>query len=150
MPDPDFRIVPKLSLDPMPERPTIFDFFRLRFSRRRPDLPFAPAPHMAQSALRALRSGASEETVLACLLHDVGLAFISQTTGQQILSPFTTDPTIINPDTGLPVAGRCDLVIPPLALGATGRTGSPPKCDFGKLSNSSSFNCSSDALWAFF
>jgi hypothetical protein len=46
MPPEDLRIAPKVSLDPMPERPTILDFFRLRFSRRRPDLPFAPAPHM--------------------------------------------------------------------------------------------------------
>jgi hypothetical protein len=63
MPPEDLRIAPKVSLDPMPERPTILDFFRLRFSRRRPDLPFAPAPHMVQSALRALRSGAPDLSV---------------------------------------------------------------------------------------
>ena len=44
--------------------------------------------------------------------QQLGLAIITST-GQQILQPFTTDPTIINPDTGLPVPGRCDLVIPP-------------------------------------
>ncbi|MFL5247354.1 MAG: HD domain-containing protein [Myxococcales bacterium] len=90
----DLRIVPKTSLDPMPERPTLFDFFRLRFSRRRPELPFAPAPHMVQSALRALRSGAPEETVLACLLHDVGLALISPDHGwwgAQLVEPYVSE-----------------------------------------------------------
>ncbi|MFL5366723.1 MAG: HD domain-containing protein [Myxococcales bacterium] len=90
----DLRIVPKTSLDPMPERPTLFDFFRLRFSHRRPELPFAPAPHMVQSALRALRSGAPEETVLACLLHDVGLALISPDHGwwgAQLVEPYVSE-----------------------------------------------------------
>ena len=90
----DLRIVPKTALEPMPERPTLFDFFRLRFSRKRPELPFAPAPHMAQSALRALRSGASEETVLACLLHDVGLAFMSPDHGwwgAQLVEPYVSE-----------------------------------------------------------
>ena len=78
----------------MPERPTLFDFFRLRFSRRRAGLPFAPAPHMAQSARRALASGAAEETVLACLLHDVGLALISPDHGYwgaQLVEPYVSE-----------------------------------------------------------
>jgi len=41
--------------------PTLEDFFRLRF---------APANHVLQSATRALKTGMSEEIVLACLLHD--------------------------------------------------------------------------------
>jgi hypothetical protein len=90
----ELRIVPKTALEPMPERPTLLDFFRLRFSRRRPELPFAPAPHMAHSALRALRSGAPEETVLACLLHDVGLALISPDHGwwgAQLVAPYVSE-----------------------------------------------------------
>lgn len=48
-------------LEPMPKNPTLQDFFRLRF---------APANHVLQSATRALKTGMSEEIVLACLLHD--------------------------------------------------------------------------------
>ena len=48
-------------LEPMPANPTLLDFFRLRF---------APANHVLQSANRALKTGMSEEVILACLLHD--------------------------------------------------------------------------------
>jgi len=48
-------------LEPMPPRPTLEDFFRLRF---------APANHVLQSATRAMKTGMSEEIILACLLHD--------------------------------------------------------------------------------
>ena len=47
---------------PLPAKPTLADFFRLRF---------APANHVLQSATRALKTGMSEEIILACLLHDV-------------------------------------------------------------------------------
>ena len=46
----------------MPDKPTLVDFFNLRF---------APARHVLQSANYALQTGQPEETVLACLLHDV-------------------------------------------------------------------------------
>jgi hypothetical protein len=49
-------------LPPMPKNATLKDFFELRF---------APANHVLQSATRALKTGMSEEVVLACLLHDV-------------------------------------------------------------------------------
>jgi predicted HD phosphohydrolase len=52
---------------------TLFEFYRERFNQKGP-LPFAPGPHMIQSAMRALKSGAPEETILACLLHDAGFA----------------------------------------------------------------------------
>ena len=45
----------------MPANPTLQDFFELRF---------APANHVLQSATRALKTGMSEEVILACLLHD--------------------------------------------------------------------------------
>jgi hypothetical protein len=48
-------------LPPMPDKPTLKDFFELRF---------APANHVLQSATRALKTGMSEEVILACLLHD--------------------------------------------------------------------------------
>jgi hypothetical protein len=53
----------KLPLLPkMPARPTLVDFFELRFQRTR--------NHCFQSAAVALKSGADEPVVLACLLHD--------------------------------------------------------------------------------
>jgi len=48
-------------LEPMPPKPTLVDFFNLRF---------APANHVLQSATRAMKTGMSEEVILACLLHD--------------------------------------------------------------------------------
>ena len=50
-------------LPAMPQNPTLFDFFDLRFSHTR--------NHCFQSANKALERGAQEEIVLACLLHDV-------------------------------------------------------------------------------
>src|SRR6478672_8842657 len=55
------------ALEQMPERPTLVDFFKLRF---------APATHVLQSATDALKKGEKEEMVLACLLHDVVLNMI--------------------------------------------------------------------------
>lgn len=51
---------PRLSR--MPDKPTLFDFFRHRFG---------PATHVLQSARLAQKNGASEKIVLACLLHDI-------------------------------------------------------------------------------
>lgn len=53
----------KLPLLPkMPAKPTLVDFFNLRFQRT--------SNHVLQSATLALKNGADEEVVLACLLHD--------------------------------------------------------------------------------
>jgi hypothetical protein len=49
-------------LPPMPEKPTLVDFYKLRF--------VATSNHCLQSANRAMKNGMSEEIVLACLLHD--------------------------------------------------------------------------------
>jgi hypothetical protein len=84
----------RASLPPMPERPTLFDFFHLRFCHKRAGLAFAPAGHMVQSAQRALQSGAPEESVLACLLHDVGLALMSPDHGwwgAQLVEPYVSE-----------------------------------------------------------
>lgn len=51
-------------LPPMPERPTLTDFFRLRW---------APASHVLQSAALARRNGFDDRIVLACLLHDISV-----------------------------------------------------------------------------
>jgi hypothetical protein len=53
----------KLPLLPkMPARPTLVDFFNLRFQRT--------SNHCLQSAALAMKNGADEPVVLACLLHD--------------------------------------------------------------------------------
>jgi len=49
-------------LSPLPERPTLVDFYKLRF--------MATSNHCLQSAYRAMQNGMSEEIVLACLIHD--------------------------------------------------------------------------------
>jgi len=48
-------------LEPMPDKPTFLDFFRLRLSS---------SNHCLQSANHALETGQPERTVMACLLHD--------------------------------------------------------------------------------
>lgn len=53
------------SLPPMPEKPTLVDFFNLRFGE---------AQHVMQSAARAMKNGLPEDIVFACLLHDTGMA----------------------------------------------------------------------------
>jgi hypothetical protein len=50
-------------LDKLPSNPRLVDFFTMRFNNT--------SNHCLQSATKALRSGMSEEVVLACLLHDV-------------------------------------------------------------------------------
>ena len=49
----------------MPEQPTLFDFFKYRFG---------PANHLMQSARLALKNGAGEKVVMACLVHDIAIA----------------------------------------------------------------------------
>src|SRR5579864_561698 len=69
-------------LEPMPANPTLQDFFTLRF---------APANHVLQSATRALKTGMSEEVILACLLHDVVQSLIKPDHGwwgAQLFEPY--------------------------------------------------------------
>jgi hypothetical protein len=69
-------------LQPMPPKPTLKDFFELRF---------APANHVLQSATRALKTGMSEEVILACLLHDTVLSLIKPDHGwwgAQLFEPY--------------------------------------------------------------
>jgi hypothetical protein len=72
-------------LEPMPSKPTLLDFFQLRF---------APANHVLQSATRALKTGMSEETILACLLHDIVLNLIKPDHGwwgAQLIEPYVPE-----------------------------------------------------------
>src|SRR5688572_28998170 len=74
-------------LEKMPDKPTILDFFRLRFQ---------PATHVLQSAKRALDTGMKEEVILACLLHDVALNLMHVDHGwwgAQMFEPYVPEKT---------------------------------------------------------
>jgi hypothetical protein len=70
----------------MPDKPTLFDFFRYRFG---------PSMHLLQSARLAMKNGVSEKVVLACLLHDIAIAgFIRSDHGYwsaQLLEPYVDE-----------------------------------------------------------
>src|SRR5262245_24417708 len=70
----------------MPDRPTLFDFYRLRFG---------PANHMLQSARLARKNGVDEKIVLACLLHDAATSgFIRADHGYwaaQLVKPYVDE-----------------------------------------------------------
>lgn len=75
------------ALVPLPETPTLLDFIRLRTP-----LPFLR--HLLQSAGKALESGADEEQILACLLHDFGqtLARVDHGWwGAQMIEPYVSE-----------------------------------------------------------
>jgi hypothetical protein len=73
-------------LPKMPDKPTLFDFFRLRFG---------PSAPLLQSARLAMKNGVSEKIVLACLLHDIAIAgFIRSDHGYwsaQLLEPYVDE-----------------------------------------------------------
>jgi len=69
----------------MPQRPTLADFFRLRF---------APATHVLQSADEALAAAFPEEIVLACLLHDLAQVLMKADHGwwaAQLFEPYVPE-----------------------------------------------------------
>ena len=75
--------VPRLK--PMPEKPTLVDFFNYRF---------VPSAHLLQSAALAKKRGASEEIILACLLHDAGQGLMTTDHGwwgAQIIEPYVSE-----------------------------------------------------------
>ena len=79
---------------PMPARPTLADIFNLRLNTPKFGLPIAAAPHCIQSAANALKAGMEEETVLACLLHDIGLAVVRPDHGwwgAQLVEPYVPE-----------------------------------------------------------
>ncbi len=73
-------------LSKMPDRPTLFDFFKHRFG---------PATHLLQSARLAQKNGASEKIVLACLIHDIAnIGFIRADHGYwaaQLIEPYVDE-----------------------------------------------------------
>src|SRR5262250_2841531 len=79
-----------MSADPrlpkMPEKPTLIDFFKHRF---------VSMNHLLQSATLALKAGHEEKVVLACLLHDVGVAGFIRCDhgywGAQLIEPYVDE-----------------------------------------------------------
>ena len=74
-------------LPPMPDAPTLFDFFRLRF---------APSQrHLLQSARLARLNGLPEHMVLACLLHDIAIVGFIRADhgywGAQLVEPYVDE-----------------------------------------------------------
>jgi hypothetical protein len=73
-------------LPPMPDKPTLLDYFRCRF---------ATTAHLLQSATIALKAGHDEKVVLACLLHDIGVAGFIRCDhgywGAQLIEPYVDE-----------------------------------------------------------
>jgi hypothetical protein len=72
-------------LPKMPEKPTLIDFFNDRFNS---------TAHLLQSANLALKRGASEEVVLACLLHDAAQVLMKADHGwwgAQLFEPYVSE-----------------------------------------------------------
>lgn len=70
----------------MPDKPTLVDFFNYRL---------APATHLLQSAKVAMNNGMDDETILACLLHDISVVGFIGTDhgwwGAQLIEPYVPE-----------------------------------------------------------
>ena len=70
-------------LPKMPEKPTLIDFFKLRFRG---------GQHLLQSAHHAQKAGYDEKVVLACLLHDIAVVGLIRGDhgywGAQLVEPY--------------------------------------------------------------
>lgn len=79
-------------LPPMPEKPTLTDFFRQRFMLDR-----MGGNHLLQSAKLAMDKGLDEKIILACLLHDISVvALVRNDHGHwaaQMIAPYV-DPEV--------------------------------------------------------
>ena len=73
-------------LPKMPDKPTLIDFFKLRF---------ASTAHLLQSATHALKAGMDEKVILACLLHDIGVVSFIRCDhgywGAQMIEPYVDE-----------------------------------------------------------
>jgi hypothetical protein len=84
-PNDDTTVCTVPRLPPMPQKPTLTDFFAYRF---------APAAHLLQSAALAKRNGSSEEIIMACLLHDLGGYLMKAEHGywgNQLIEPYVSE-----------------------------------------------------------
>ncbi|HXW42411.1 MAG TPA: HD domain-containing protein, partial [Xanthobacteraceae bacterium] len=85
-PDKYFLMGADPRLPKMPDKPTLIDFFHNRF---------ASLNHLLQSATLALKNGHSEKVILACLLHDIGVASFIRADhgywGAQMIEPYVDE-----------------------------------------------------------
>ena len=76
------------ALPPMPERPTLADFYRLRLSK-------TGTNHMLQSAKVARENGLDEKVIMACLVHDIAIAGLLSANhgywGAQLVGPYVDE-----------------------------------------------------------
>ena len=74
-------------LPKMPEKPTLIDFFNLRFGPSK--------QHLLQSAALAAKNGLPEKMVLACLLHDISVVAFFRSDhgywGAQMVEPYVDE-----------------------------------------------------------
>jgi HD domain len=75
-------------LTKMPEKPTLLDFYTLRFGK-------IARSHLLQSAALARKAGHGEKVVLACLLHDIAMGALIRTDhgywGAQLIAPYVDE-----------------------------------------------------------
>jgi hypothetical protein len=87
-PDTIFMMGDNPALPAMPERPTLRDFYLLRFG------PF-PRAHLLQSARVARENGLDDKIVVACLLHDIAIAGLLSANhgywGAQLIAPYVDE-----------------------------------------------------------
>ncbi len=82
------------TLAALPPKPSLIDVLAGRLSSPRHGMKFAVAQHVSQSAAKALRAGLDEETVLACLVHDIGMGVARQDHGwwgAQLIEPYVSE-----------------------------------------------------------
>ncbi len=81
-----FNMGPDPRLPPMPDKPTLLDYFKNRF---------ASTNHLLQSGALALKNGHSEKVVLACLLHDIAVVGFIRCDhgywGAQMIEPYVDE-----------------------------------------------------------
>jgi hypothetical protein len=75
-------------LPKMPDKPTLADFFRLRFEAQ-------TVRHVLQSARLALANGMDEKVIIACLLHDIAVGGLVSSGhgywGAQLVRPYVDE-----------------------------------------------------------
>jgi hypothetical protein len=76
-------------LPKMPDKPTLFDFYKYRFAQK-PGI-----QHVLQSANLAQKNGLPEKMVLACLLHDIAVTGFIRSDhgywGAQLIEPYVDE-----------------------------------------------------------
>jgi hypothetical protein len=81
-----FNMGPDPRLPPMPDKPTLLDYFKNRL---------ASTNHLLQSGALALKNGHNEKVVLACLLHDIAVVGFIRCDhgywGAQMIEPYVDE-----------------------------------------------------------